>query len=266
MRRRSPGRTRLRRHRRTARRQGRFPRRPPARPSAGSPGSNRRSDSTMSPTNSMRTGCSSEAGNTSRMPPRSANEPCSVTGSSRAKPAPEQQIRQVVRGDLGARPDLDRGSQHARRRAHARHQRGRRGHHQPRVPGRRQVQRAAPGGARPGSAGSCRGRGPPATTGTAAPAARFRRRWRRSSAVTKKRASPATWSTSLSVGTTSTVSRRSDSAAAAAASALTAGVSPAVTGRRLGQLQRADRAGDEGSKGERGSVQEHVLGRRARRA
>ena len=51
-------------------------------------GSKRRSDSTMSPTNSMRTGCTSEAGKTSRMPPRSANEPCSVTGSSRAKPAP----------------------------------------------------------------------------------------------------------------------------------------------------------------------------------
>ena len=37
--------------------------------------------------NSRRTGCASPAGNRSRMPPRSANSPCSSTGSSRLKPA-----------------------------------------------------------------------------------------------------------------------------------------------------------------------------------
>jgi hypothetical protein len=50
-------------------------------------GSNRRSVSTMSPTNSRRTGSSSAAGKMSTMPPRTAKEPCSSTGSSRAKPA-----------------------------------------------------------------------------------------------------------------------------------------------------------------------------------
>ena len=41
----------------------------------------------MSPTNSMRTGSVSAAGNTSTMPPRTAKAPCSSTGSSREKPA-----------------------------------------------------------------------------------------------------------------------------------------------------------------------------------
>ena len=50
-------------------------------------GSNRRSDSTMSPTNSRRTGSASPAGKMSTMPPRMVNAPCSSTGSSRVKPA-----------------------------------------------------------------------------------------------------------------------------------------------------------------------------------
>ena len=49
-------------------------------------GSNRRRVSTMSPTNSTRTGSVSAAGKTSTIPPRIAKAPCSSTGSSRVNP------------------------------------------------------------------------------------------------------------------------------------------------------------------------------------
>ena len=224
-------------------------------------GSNRLSDSTMSPTNSMRTGCSSEAGNTSRMPPRSANEPCSVTGSSRAKPALGEQIRQVVRGNLGARPDLDRRSQHARRRAHARHQRGRRGHHQPRVPGRRHVQRAAPRGAH----AEVRAHAP---VGIHLPR-RVRQheplRFRVGGAGERRREEARVGRNLVHVlvgrhhqhGQPALRQRRGRGG-----ERLDRWRQPRGDGRGLGQLQARHRAGDEGSKGERGSVQEHVLGRR----
>ena len=44
-------------------------------------------DSTVSPMNSTRRGSASPGGNTSTMPPRTQNSPCSSTGSSRVNPA-----------------------------------------------------------------------------------------------------------------------------------------------------------------------------------
>ena len=102
------------------------------------------------------------------MPPRTANDPCSVTGSSRAKPASDQQIGQIVRRDLGARPDLDRrpaaGVRAGRPAAAAPPPTPRPGGPVRWPPGRARGRAPPP----PGSAGSCRDRGPPAATGTAA--------------------------------------------------------------------------------------------------
>ena len=50
-------------------------------------GSYWRTDSTVSPTNSRRTGCALAAGKTSTTPPRTQNSPWASTGSSRVKPA-----------------------------------------------------------------------------------------------------------------------------------------------------------------------------------
>ena len=54
---------------------------------AALPGRTAAAISTMSPTNSRRTGSRSPAGKMSTMPPRMVNAPCSSTGSSRVKPA-----------------------------------------------------------------------------------------------------------------------------------------------------------------------------------
>ena len=57
------------------------------RSTAACDGSQVRSDSMVSPMNSRRTGWVAAAGNTSTMPPRTANSPCWSAGSSRENPA-----------------------------------------------------------------------------------------------------------------------------------------------------------------------------------
>ena len=84
----------------------------------------------------------------------------------------DEQVGEILRLDLGARPDLERGAQQPLRRADPRQQRRRRGDDQ--AAPCRSRRRAARGRAPPprGSAGSCRDTDRPAATETAGPRAR----------------------------------------------------------------------------------------------
>ena len=113
----------------------------------------------MSPTNSMRTGSASAAGNMSTMPPRTANAPCSSTGSSRVKPAStSRSANRCGSISVPARISIEARSSRSRR-AHARAAARRRTR---RSGGPCQLPRhGARGPARPprGSAASCRDTG-----------------------------------------------------------------------------------------------------------
>ena len=61
----------------------------------------------------------------SRMPPRSANSPCSSAGSSRAEAGVDEQLGQLGRRDVLTRTQVQRRRQHMLRGADARQQRGR---------------------------------------------------------------------------------------------------------------------------------------------
>jgi hypothetical protein len=173
------------------------------------------------------------------MPPRTANEPCSVTGVL----AREARVRRAGPRDRAAR------SRCPNRRSSAALQDPRmqgslsaasaasRRHHQLRLPGRRQYGGHAPRRPRPGSADSCRGTDRPATTGTAGPGRSVSASVAPCRAVTKKRASAATWS-HVPVGS----ARRAQSVRTlgqrprpAAARALACGVRPAAERRGVAQ-------------------------------
>ena len=189
----------------------------------------------MSPTNSRRTGSVSPAGKMSRMPPRSANSPCSSAGSSRVKPASTRSSARSV-GAISCpglrssdapsrRPGpVTRGSSAA---AEATTTRA--------VPpaiacsARARAEATPKCGARPryGST-SCDGNGRIARSAASSESP--------SSAETKKRTSPAACSRSPSLGTTNSTTPCGNACAAAATkSALAAGVSPdaAVAGASI---------------------------------